>query len=293
MKIDRDGVEQILDLQVSVGRITPQIKEERLREYDAKVQEAIQQQYGDRMQGPQVNGGEQPVRYPYIAKTNQEQYLNGIEMVALLGMVIIFLKAMADNSTFMAEFSMGLMFAFVAVKIITKDLEMGRKLSYIPVIAGIVGVGMLGLAFYTKYGSAALKDSVSAHNDLIGSVCIIAVGVALIIGNIISRRNSSRVYTVPVQAVCVELKSPRHGSNVPVKLSPVYEYTYNGVTQRAQNSYFSSKGYPKAGETREIFINPDRPGGCLDPIMSKSTSIGLALLGAWFIFMGVLVLILG
>ena len=46
MKIDRDGVEQILDLQVSVGRITPQIKEERLREYDAKVQEAIQQQYG-------------------------------------------------------------------------------------------------------------------------------------------------------------------------------------------------------------------------------------------------------
>ena len=46
MKIDRDGVEQILDLQVSVGRITPQIKEERLRGYDAKVQEAIQQQYG-------------------------------------------------------------------------------------------------------------------------------------------------------------------------------------------------------------------------------------------------------
>ena len=26
---------------------------------------------------------------------------------------------------------------------------------------------MLGLAFYTKYGSAALKDSVSAHNDFV------------------------------------------------------------------------------------------------------------------------------
>lgn len=40
-------------------------------------------------------------------------------------------------------------------------------------------------------------------------------------------------------------------------------------------------------------IYEDRPVGCLDPIMSKSTSIGLALLGAWVIFMGVLVLILG
>lgn len=308
MKIDRAGVEQILDLQVNAGRITPQIKEERLREYDAKVQQMTQQQYGDQMQGPQQYGSQiqgpqqgergsldngQPVRYPYIGKSDTEQYLNGIEMVALLGMVAILLKAVADKSTFMLEFIMGLMFAFVSVKIITKDIEKGRKLSYIPVIAGIVGFGMLGLAFYTKYGSAAFKDSVSAHNDLIGSICIIALGAALIIGNLLSKRNSSKVYTVPVQAVCVELKSPAHGSHVPSKLSPVYEYTYNGVTQRSQVGYFSTKGYPRAGETREIFINPERPGGCLDPVMSKSTSFGLAFLGGFFIVMGVLVLILG
>ena len=47
MKIDREGVEQILDLQVNAGRITPQIKEERLREYDAKVQQMTQQQYNE------------------------------------------------------------------------------------------------------------------------------------------------------------------------------------------------------------------------------------------------------
>ena len=292
MKIDREGVEQILDLQVNAGRITPQIKEERLREYDAKVQQMTQQQYGDQMQGPQMNGG-QPVKYPYIAKSDQEQYLNGVEMVALLAMVVILMKAAADKSTFMVEFCMGLMFAFVAVKIITKDIEKGRKLSYIPILAAVVGFGMLGLAFYTKYGSAELKDAVSAHNDLIGSICIIVLGAGMIIGNLLSRRNSSKVYTVPVQAVCVELKSPKHGSHVPVKLSPVYEYTYNGVTHRVQNSYYSSKGYPRAGETREIFINPDRADGYFDPIMSKSTSIGLTLIGGFFIFMGVLVLILG
>jgi hypothetical protein len=60
-----------------------------------------------------------------------------------------------------------------------------------------------------------------------------------------------------------------------------------------QNSYYSNKGYPRAGETREIFINPDRADGYFDPIMSKSTSIGLTLIGGFFIFMGVLVLILG
>ena len=174
-----------------------------------------------------------------------------------------------------------------------KDIEKGRKLSYIPILAAVVGFGMLGLAFYTKYGSAELKDAVSAHNDLIGSICIIALGAGMIIGNLLSRRNSSKVYTVPVQAVCVELKSPKHGSHVPVKLSPVYEYTYNGVTHRVQNSYYSNKGYPRAGETREIFINPDRADGYFDPIMSKSTSIGLTLIGGFFIFMGVLVLILG
>ena len=43
-QMSRDDVERLLDMQVSAGRITPQLKEERLREYDMKVQQMNGQQ---------------------------------------------------------------------------------------------------------------------------------------------------------------------------------------------------------------------------------------------------------
>ena len=63
--------------------------------------------------------------------------------------------------------------------------------------------------------------------------------------------------------------------------------------KRISNSTYSNKGNPKAGEVREIFINPDKLGGYYDPQRSGSISISMIILGSFFIAMGILLLVLG
>jgi hypothetical protein len=52
-------------------------------------------------------------------------------------------------------------------------------------------------------------------------------------------------------------------------------------------------GRVKVGETREIFINPQTLDEYYDPVMSGLTTVSLIILAVFFVFMGVLGLVLG
>ena len=306
LQMERSDVEKLLDLKVNAGRMTPEMKEEYLREYDRKVAEMVAEKTGqpvpDQYMGQtsgQLNGQD-------LLKTQLEQqypgmhyngtsmtYLSNVETIAMVILAIVLVVfAMRDN-TFMTVFLMGVMFTYVSVAVISKDLKNKKGVQLVAAVAGICGLGMLAYAFFLMFGSKAMKDSFDANNGIIACISSIVIGLFLIVGNLIGKSKSKGKYTYPVQAKCVELLSPRHGSHVPAKLTPVYEFYLNGEMKRISNSTYSNKGNPKAGEVREIFIDPDKLDGYYDPQRSGSISISMIILGSFFIAMGILLLVLG
>lgn len=291
IEMNRDDVERLLDLQVRAGRLTPEMKEEKLREYDMMVQQRGGGPGGANYQQGGANYQPENDRYPRI-KPHPEGYLNGPEMIAFLVLAIVIIIAAKMNCGWLMELTMGIMFSYVSVRILTKDIKAGKGASYIPVIAGICGVGMLALGIFTLFGTEEMKVAFDSYSDIFLCSTMLIVGAGMIIGNIISRCSAKKKYTYAVQAKCIQLLSPRDGHNVPRRLSPVYEFYYNGKTHRVMNSSFSNRGNPRAGEVREIFINPENLDGYYDPKRSNAISIGIALIGCFFIVMTVLVMYL-
>ena len=83
LQMSRDDVERLLDLQVRAGRMTPEMKEEKMREYDMKVQQAGmsgQQMYGQQagMSGQQMYG--QQAGMPGQQMYGQQAGMSGQQM---------------------------------------------------------------------------------------------------------------------------------------------------------------------------------------------------------------------
>ena len=300
--MNRNDVEKWLDLQVMAGRMSPELKEEKLREYDLKTQQ-IQAQQGGQSINSQYNqynnqfGGQyeqHDVRYnasPFEKPKAQSNYLSTPEMIIVLILAIaITVAALKDSGTLML-FLAGILFTYIGIRVIARDVKDKRSVSYVPVIAGICGIGMIALAGFQLMGTEEMKKTYESYTGTIACVSVIVVGIGIIIGNLISRSSAQKKYTQPVTAKCVQLLTPRNGSGVPVKLTPLYEFYYNGETRRIMNSFYSNRGNPRVGEEREIFINHELDG-YYDPKRSKVNSIFLIILSLFFIFMGTLCLIL-
>ena len=274
----RGDVERLLDMQVNAGRLTPQMKEEKLREFDVKLQEAIEQK----------NSGSGV--YPRVGQV--EGILSGTEILVVIGLVAMMLWAGKIGEGWLVGVTAGLLFTYLPIRIIAYGIKHEAGITWAPVIALLCGIGMLIWGFFTKFGSSEAKAAVGSYSDIIGCASIFLVGGGLIVGNYLSRKSTKNRYRYAVQATCVELKSPKTGHSVPARLSPIYEYILDGRTYRVQNGIYSTHGYPRAGEVRNIFVNPNDSYGYYDPIMSKATAIGMTCLGSFFIFMAVLVLVL-
>ena len=299
-QMSRDDVERLLDMQVSAGRITPQLKEERLREYDMKVQQMNGQQsgmqsqqmynqtYGINNQQPQ----EQQVNQKYPRVGPAQGYLNGPEMIGIFVLAIALIVAAKMDLGWLIGVIAGVMFSYVGIKVLVKDIKNGHGVSYIPVVAGLCGIGLLAWGIFNLIGSASMKESFETAGNMALPFISIAIGLIIIVGSIISGNSSKKKFTVPVQATCIELRSPRTGHSVPARLSPVYEYWYNGEMRRVTNNSFSNRGNPRAGEVREIFVSQSGEYGYYDPIRTNRNIIGASLLGAFFIAMGTIVVAL-
>ena len=174
-EMNRDQVEKLLDLQVRTGNMSEKMKEEKLREYDMLMQQRNggapgQPQYNQPQYGqpggmpdqPQFNQQQfnQPDNgsYPRI-KPHSEGYLNGVEMIAVLILAILVVIAGKMGSASMLGLTMGILFTYIGAKIIIKDLNAGRSINYISVIAVIVGVLMLAYGFFKLFASSEAQDS--------------------------------------------------------------------------------------------------------------------------------------
>lgn len=231
-------------------------------------------------------------RYPRI-KPHPEGYLNGVEMIAVLILAILVVVAGKMGSASMLGLTMGIIFTYIGAKIIIKDLNAGRSINYISVIAVVVGVLMLVYGFFKLFASSEAQDSLDNAGNRILPFFIIVIGFAIIIGSFIRSSSMKKKYNIPVQATCVQLVIPRHASNhSPRTRSPIYEYWYNGKLRRTFMPYFTNRGLPAVDEVREIFVSEGEDGGFYDPKLTGAVLVGATLLGSFFILMGGLVVFL-
>ncbi|MCR5227871.1 MAG: hypothetical protein K6E27_11715 [Eubacterium sp.] len=357
LKMTRDDVEKLLDLQVRAGRITPELKQERLLEYDRKVAEMKgepyvgpdsqygqqgygmpDQQYGQGGYGipnqpqynqPEFTGGyapnEQAMNNQQAAYNQQNVYnqqniingqavnfqsnpgmnsgkyprvgqpqglLTGPEMIGTVIAAIGIVVAAKMDLGWLLGILAGFIFAYIGIRVFLKEREVGRGHSLVGIIAPLCGFAMLAWGLFSLIGGEAAEEFFESHNDVILLSTFFVVGFGLTIGGFVSNNKAKNKYTVPVQATCIELISSPTDHSVPIKLTPVYEYFYNGETHRVSNGTYSNKGNPRAGEVREIFINPEDLYGYYDPIRSGKLAIGSCILGLFFVGMAVLVFFL-
>ena len=282
MQLSRENVEGLLDLQVMSGRMTPELKEEKLREFDRLTQQNMNQ---SRVAGFDNRS------YPRVGQA--QGILSGPEMLVIFALAVVLVICAKRGSGWSAVFLTGVLFTYISARALAYSFKNGKGFGFKFIIALICGIAMLAYGIFLKVGSEEAKAALDSHNDILAVGGIIFAGAALIIGSLISNNVSKKKFTQRVEGKCVELRTPPTGRSVPVKLSPVYEYYFNGQYQRVMNGTYFNKGYPEVGETREIFINPDIPGDYYEPKMTRSITIFLCILGMFFIGMGVLVCVLG
>ena len=105
-QMTRDDVEKLLDLQVRQGRITPQLKEERLREYDMKMAQMNRQPVSTQ---PENN------KYPRIGEP--QGILKGPEMVAVLVIGVAIVVAAKMNLPWLLGVLSGVLFGYIGIRL--------------------------------------------------------------------------------------------------------------------------------------------------------------------------------
>ena len=274
-QMNRDDVENLLDLKVSQGRMTQERKEELLKQYDDN------------------QNGSSDLKYPRI---EPQGIMSVPEMIITLILAIMLCVAAMKDIKWLILVLAGVLFIFAPYSTLMDMLKKKKRNGlYILVIAELCGILMLSYGLFLKFGKASWISAVDSAGGTIACVLMIVVGLGMVIGNLIVKRGTVQRCTQPVQAKCVELVHQRNSSGF--RRTPLYEFYYGGENRTVQSgTYYRGliykKGMPKIGETREILINAETLDEYYDPVMSGLTTVSLVILAAFFVAMGILGLVL-
>ena len=290
MLINRDEVEDLLDLQLNIGRIPPEYKEEIMREFDGLAQQEQYQNNAEDDNQTKLSESDN-ISYPGVGQSHS--ILSVHEVVVVFAIAFLLVICALRGSVWSAVFMIGVLFTYLFARAIAYYIKSGEGISFKIVLALLCGIGLIAFGVFEKVGSTEAKDAFYLYKDILAIGSIILVGIGLIVGPFIVTRYFRNKFTQKVEAKCIEIRTPRYGSGVPVIITPVYEYCYNGQYQRVMKEVYSNKANPEVGETREIYINPDIPGDYYEPNMSRSNYLLFCKLGVFFIFMGILAYVVG
>lgn len=125
-------------------------------------------------------------------------------------------------------------------------------------------------------------------------MCIFTlVGIGLIAVPPIMHKIKMNMYTMPIDAVCIDLdcriSRSKHGGRT-VLYAPSWEYEYNGNMYTYKESTYTNLNVPKVGAVYQMLMNPDEPGELYRP--SKSVRTLLLIIGLAFAVMGTIGLIM-
>lgn len=124
-------------------------------------------------------------------------------------------------------------------------------------------------------------------------MCIFTlVGIGLIAVPPILHNIKMKMYTMPIDAVCIDLdwriSRSKHGRGT-MLYAPTWEYSYNGNTYTYKESTYTNLNVPKVGAVYQLLMNPDEPEELYRP--SKPVRLLLLFLGLGFAVMGAIALI--
>ena len=297
-QMSREDVEKLLDLKVSAGQMTPQRKAQLMQEYDARVsgtyQQGIQnQQFTSQQYTDQGFPNQQGTAYANPPRIQTSGALGGRDIIIafILGALIVIAAKL--NLSWLVGVATGILFIYIPAILIFKEMKKEKKHLGIPIIFVICGVLMFAYGIFDLVGSNETKASFDDFGGKMVPFIMILVGIGMLVGHFINRNRLKKYCTQPVQATCVELIRPRSGHNTyPRRFTPLYEFYYNGEYKRLMNGTITSRGYPQAGEVREIYIDPVHLDEYYDPKMLNGILINVILLSTFFIGMGLLCVIL-
>lgn len=119
------------------------------------------------------------------------------------------------------------------------------------------------------------------------------VGIGLIVFPPVIHKSKMKIFTVPTEAVCVNLdihvsRSRKGGKTI--TYAPTWEYGYNGNMYTYKESTYTNFSVPKIGAVYQVLMNPDEPDKIYRPV--KGVRVLLFVIGAAFTFFGILCMVM-
>lgn len=162
------------------------------------------------------------------------------------------------------------------------------------VIIGIGSIiGMVLTCMYHFNDSEAFRDMFVRLLAVAFLLLFMSIGVYVILKSLLGRDLLRKRCTQPVYGVCKQANEKIKTVNGKTRsvYSLVYEIDLNGETTELQEEIVSTT-FHSVGETRKLFINPDNPAEFYDPDEKNDGAKDDILVGAIFVIMPLIMLIL-
>lgn len=154
----------------------------------------------------------------------------------------------------------------------------------------LIGIAcMVGGCIFQFGSETVIKHLENALPYLLLSVFLI-VGVSLVLTTYVGSKRRHERCNYCISAICVDLKSQYHdGSRI---YCPVYEVYFRDETIQISSNVFSNINRISVGETREIYLNPEKPTDFYEPKEEKAINIFKYVMGGLFTAAAVFALIM-
>ena len=164
-----------------------------------------------------------------------------------------------------------------------------RKKSFpVGLVLMILGAAVLGFSLCYHYGNDSIKENI-LERLLPLSLCAVffLVGLVGVICTAFRPARLKRRFTLPVNAVCVDILS-RRGSNGGRVYCPVYAAFVGGKEVTIQRNVYTNIGVPKIGDERQLFISEKGEDGFYDPKSDSKITILLYVIFGMFALLGLI-----
>ena len=171
-------------------------------------------------------------------------------------------------------------------------LSQGRltmKNIYMPLLP-FCGVMMIIIESLMLYGESVDGADTKAVIGMLGLDCFysgaVLAGIYLIVVPHFIHKKNMKIFTLPVDAVCVKLnvRRSKHAT-----YAPVWEYDCNGYKYTNEESKYKFFNFVKVGQVYKLLLNPDNPKEFYRFV--KSERIFQIIIGLVFTVMGIILLV--
>ena len=160
---------------------------------------------------------------------------------------------------------------------------------YMPLLP-FCGVMMIITESLMLYGESVDGADTKVVIGMLGLDCFysgaVLAGIYLIVVPHFIHKKNMKIFTLPVDAVCVKLnvRRSRHAS-----YAPVWEYDCNGYKYTNEESKYKFFNFVKVGQVYKLLLNPDNPKEFYRIV--KSERIFQIIIGSVFTVMGIILLV--